>query len=42
VTGVGRTARASDPDFGRVLDMSEYRDALPATDFLVPAAPLTE
>ena len=41
VTGVGRTARASDPDFGRVLDMSQYRDALPDTDFLVLAAPLT-
>lgn len=42
VTGLGRRAIAGDPDFGTVLPMAELPGALPDTDFLVLAAPLTE
>jgi phosphoglycerate dehydrogenase-like enzyme len=42
VTGVGRTARATDPDLGSVLPMSALPEALPETDYLVLAAPLTD
>lgn len=42
VTGVGRTARESDPDLGTVLPMSALPSALPETDYLVLAAPLTD
>jgi phosphoglycerate dehydrogenase-like enzyme len=42
VTGIGRTARESDPDLGSVLPMSALPAALPETDYLVLAAPLTD
>lgn len=42
VSGVGRTAREADDDFGAVLPASELRDALPEADYVVVAAPLTD
>lgn len=42
VTGVGRTARADDPDFGVVHPSSELTDHLPEADYVVAVAPLTE
>lgn len=42
VTGLGRTARTSDPDLGAVLPMSALTTVLPEIDYLVLAAPLTE
>ncbi|KPI14876.1 Phosphoglycerate dehydrogenase [Actinobacteria bacterium OK074] len=41
VTGVGRTARADDPDFGTVHASSAVRAALAEADYVVLAAPLT-
>ncbi|BCJ35142.1 2-hydroxyacid dehydrogenase [Actinocatenispora thailandica] len=41
VSGVGRTARRDDPDFGEVHAAGELRRVLPDTDFVVLAAPLT-
>lgn len=41
VTGLGRTARAADPDLGSVLPMSALPDVLPEMDYVVLAAPLT-
>ena len=41
VAGVGRSARASDPDFGRVHACESLNEALPDADFVVVAAPLT-
>lgn len=37
----GRTARADDPDFGRVHASSELPELLPTADYVVLAAPLT-
>jgi phosphoglycerate dehydrogenase-like enzyme len=42
VTGLGRTARPTDPDLGEVLPMSSLSDVLPDVDWLVLAAPLTD
>jgi phosphoglycerate dehydrogenase-like enzyme len=42
VTGVGRTARDSDPDFGTVHAVSGLYDSLRAADYVVAVAPLTE
>ncbi|GAB4005877.1 D-2-hydroxyacid dehydrogenase [Glycomyces albus] len=42
VTGIGRTARADDPDFGVVHASSELTDRLPEADYVVSVAPLTE
>ncbi|MGH3096619.1 MAG: D-2-hydroxyacid dehydrogenase [Streptosporangiales bacterium] len=42
VSGVGRTARSEDPDFGTVLGSADLADALPAADYVVAVAPLTE
>ena len=41
VTGVGRRARTGDPDFGRVHACEFLNEALPESDFVVIAAPLT-
>lgn len=41
VSGVGRRARADDPDFGRVHACESLPRALPDADFVVIAAPLT-
>ena len=41
VSGVGRSARAEDPDFGRVHACESLGEALPEADFVVVAAPLT-
>lgn len=41
VTGVGRTARDGDPDFGRVLGQDDLNDALADADYVVMIAPLT-
>jgi len=41
VTGMGRTARAADPDLGEVLPMEALREALAGADYVVLAAPLT-
>lgn len=42
VAGVGRTARAADPDFGTVLPASDLHEALPHADYVIVAAPLTD
>ncbi|MBO0829932.1 MAG: D-2-hydroxyacid dehydrogenase [Streptosporangiales bacterium] len=42
VSGVGRTARAADDDFGAVLAASDLHEALPDADYVVVAAPLTD
>jgi len=42
VTGLGRTARATDPDLGVVLPMAALPDVLPEVDYVVLAAPLTD
>lgn len=41
VSGVGRSARSQDPDFGRVCACESLDEALPDADFVVIAAPLT-
>ncbi|MCG8919891.1 D-2-hydroxyacid dehydrogenase [Actinokineospora sp. PR83] len=41
VSGVGRVARAADPDLGDVVPMAGLRAALPHHDWVVLAAPLT-
>ncbi|MEU5645259.1 D-2-hydroxyacid dehydrogenase [Streptomyces milbemycinicus] len=41
VTGVGRTARADDPDFGTVHDRQSLAVALAGADYVILAAPLT-
>ena len=41
VSGVGRSARSQDPDFGRVRACESLDEALPDADFVVIAAPLT-
>jgi len=42
VTGVGRRARATDPDLGSVLPMERLADGLAEADYVVLAAPLTD
>jgi phosphoglycerate dehydrogenase-like enzyme len=42
VTGVGRTARPTDPDLGQVHAARELVSLLPEADYVVVAAPLTE
>jgi phosphoglycerate dehydrogenase-like enzyme len=42
VTGVARTARTGDPDFGRIIAVDQLREVLPDADFVVLAAPLTD
>lgn len=42
VTGLGRTARATDPDLGEVLPTSSLTEVLPDMDWVVLAAPLTD
>lgn len=42
VSGLGRTARSGDEDFGEVLASGDLLGALPAADYVVVAAPLTE
>jgi phosphoglycerate dehydrogenase-like enzyme len=42
VTGVARTPRNDDPDFGTVHPAAALPDALPGADFVVIAAPLTD
>lgn len=42
VVGVGRLGRPGDPDFGLVLPMDRFVEALRQADYLVLAAPLTE
>lgn len=42
VSGVGRTARASDDDFGAVLAAADLHHALPDADYVIVAAPLTD
>jgi phosphoglycerate dehydrogenase-like enzyme len=42
VTGMGRTARPTDPDFGQVHASRELVSLLPEADYVVVAAPLTE
>jgi phosphoglycerate dehydrogenase-like enzyme len=42
VRGVGRVARADDPDFGEVIASSELKAAAGWADHLILAAPLTE
>jgi phosphoglycerate dehydrogenase-like enzyme len=42
VTGIGRTARTGDPDFGEVLPDDRLHEALARTDYAVLAAPLTD
>ena len=41
VSGVGRSARNRDPDFGRVHACEALNETLPRADFVVVAAPLT-
>ena len=41
VSGVGRSARSADADFGRVHACESLNEALPEADFVVVAAPLT-
>lgn len=41
VSGIGRTARAQDPDFGVVHASTELLEHLPAADYVVALAPLT-
>lgn len=42
VSGVGRTRREDDPDFGVVYPSTELVDRLPEADYVVAVAPLTE
>jgi phosphoglycerate dehydrogenase-like enzyme len=42
VRGVGRTARADDPDFGDVASSADLARLLPEADYVVLAAPLTD
>jgi phosphoglycerate dehydrogenase-like enzyme len=42
VTGLGRQARADDPDLGSVLPMERLAEGLAEADYVVLAAPLTE
>jgi len=42
VTGVGRTARDGDPDFGHVHAVDALLDLLPSADYVVLITPLTE
>ncbi|MGH3624519.1 MAG: NAD(P)-dependent oxidoreductase, partial [Sciscionella sp.] len=42
VSGIGRTRREDDPDFGTVHPSGELIEHLPAADFVVALAPLTE
>jgi phosphoglycerate dehydrogenase-like enzyme len=42
VTGVGRTARSADPDFGQVHAWHDLPSLLPDADYVVVAAPLTD
>ncbi len=42
VTGLGRTARATDPDLGEVLAMDALPDVITEVDYVVLAAPLTD
>jgi phosphoglycerate dehydrogenase-like enzyme len=42
VTGLGRVARAADPDLGEVLPMAALAGVLPEIDYVVLAAPLTD
>lgn len=42
VSGIGRTARADDPDFGVVHPSSALIGRLPEADYVVAVAPLTE
>lgn len=42
VTGLGRTTRENDDDFGRVASMDRLSDALAEADYVVLAAPLTD
>jgi len=42
VTAVGRTARQHDPDFAAVHSGEELASLLPAADYVIVAAPLTE
>ncbi|MGH3344956.1 MAG: D-2-hydroxyacid dehydrogenase [Carbonactinosporaceae bacterium] len=41
VSGVGRTARPDEPDFGQVHAAERLHEVLPRADFVVVAAPLT-
>lgn len=41
-TGVARTGRNDDPDFGHLVAVDHLRDVLPEADFVVLAAPLTD
>jgi phosphoglycerate dehydrogenase-like enzyme len=42
VTGVGRTARAADPDLGEIHPSQDLSSLLRDTDYVIVAAPLTE
>lgn len=42
VTGVGRTARAEDPDLGEIHASEQLLSLLPDADYVVVAAPLTD
>ena len=42
VSAVGRTARETDPDFGRVRPFTQLRGALAGADHIVVATPLTD
>ncbi|GAA4544128.1 D-2-hydroxyacid dehydrogenase [Amycolatopsis samaneae] len=42
VSGAGRRARTGDPDFGDVHSTAELTEHLPAADYVVAVAPLTE
>jgi phosphoglycerate dehydrogenase-like enzyme len=42
VDGMGRTARAVDPDYGRIHGADELPDLLPHYDYVIVSAPLTE
>lgn len=42
VSGIARSERPHDPDFGRVAPQHELHDRLPEADYVVVTAPLTE
>lgn len=42
VTGVARSERTDDPDFGRVFSSNKLPELLPESDFVIISAPLTE
>ena len=42
VTGVGRTAREEDPDFGTIHAISNLNQLLPGADFVINVTPLTD